>query len=354
MLNIIAPINQLGYGQVGTHLVVELMKDVEVSLFPIGDRIDAQHQYSDTLKRAVINAEFYDVNDHCIRVWHQFDLAKFVGRGEHIGFPIFELNKFTKRETHHLNQCDRLFVCSEWARNVVKSGGIGSTVNVIPLGVDLDIFKPKISKRQDTIFFTAGKLEKRKGHKEVVDAFNTAFNNDDNVQLWMMIDNPFLPNMKIDDWKSHVRSSKLGDKITFIPYQPTQTDVARVMQQTDCGIFLSRAEGWNLEALEMLACGKEIIITNYSGHTQFCTEENSHLIDIDLMEVAKDGIWFNGQGEWATLGRSQMEDTVEKMRKIHLDKRENGGIMNHDGVSTANEFTWNNMATTILNTLRRK
>ena len=40
---------------------------------------------------------------------------------------------------------------------------------------------------------------------------------------------------------------------------------SQTMAGADCGIFLSRAEGWNLGLLEMMAMGKPVITTNYPG-----------------------------------------------------------------------------------------
>ena len=60
----------------------------------------------------------------------------------------------------------------------------------------------------------------------------------------------------------------------------------------DCGLFPARAEGWNLELLEMMACGKQVIATNYSAHTEFCTKENSILIESDE-NIPKNISWIS-------------------------------------------------------------
>ena len=75
------------------------------------------------------------------------------------------------------------------------------------------------------------------------------------------------------------KGSGLGNKIRMIPRQKTQNDVYNIMIQTDCGVFPARAEGWNLELLEMMACGKQVIATNYSAHTEFCNPDNCRLIN---------------------------------------------------------------------------
>jgi hypothetical protein len=118
-----------------------------------------------------------------------------------------------------------------------------------------------------------------------------------------------------------------------------------------CGIFPSRGEGWNLEALEMLSCGRHLIITDYSAHKEFCNSDNSMLVSVDDVEPAFDGIWFNGQGNWAKIDNKQIEQIAEYMRSVHLLKQKGGLSLNTEGIDTANKFTWNNATTTMIGSL---
>ena len=127
------------------------------------------------------------------------------------------------------------------------------------------------------------------------------------------------------------------------------------MAQADCGIFPSRAEGWNLELLEMLACGKQVITTNYSAHTEFCDEDNSHLVEIEKKELAYDGKWFHGKcGKWAKISDSEIDQFVDHMKKIHQSKQNKTLQLNQSGVDTANKFSWQNSALTIKEVLYGK
>ena len=90
------------------------------------------------------------------------------------------------------------------------------------------------------------------------------------------------------------------------------------MKQTDCGVFPARAEGWNLELLEMMACGKHVITTNYSAHTEFCNKDNCFLVDINELETAHDGVFFSGEyGHWASFDNSAKDQLIEHMRMVH-------------------------------------
>ena len=100
-------------------------------------------------------------------------------------------------------------------------------MHVVPLGVDNDIFSPSaISGRQSTVFFNCGKWEKRKGHDILLLLFQEAFKNENDVELWMMCENPFYNDQQQKEWINLYKQSKLGDKIRIIPRQKTHQDVS--------------------------------------------------------------------------------------------------------------------------------
>ena len=117
--NIIAPINQLGYGVTGLNVIKSLLSSGhDVSLFVLG-QLQADPKLHDFLKGCFEASRMPDFDAPCLRIWHQHDMSEWVGSGEKIGFPIFELNKFTPQEIHHLKHPDKLFVCSQWAKDIV-------------------------------------------------------------------------------------------------------------------------------------------------------------------------------------------------------------------------------------------
>jgi glycosyltransferase involved in cell wall biosynthesis len=278
-------------------------------------------------------------------------MAQFAGKGTRIGFPIFELDKFNDFEKHQLQSLDRVFVCSEWAKKIVLNNTTieESNIIVVPLGVDSSIFQPsEMPQSGPTRFFNCGKWEIRKGHDILVDIFNSAFNEDDNVELLMMCENPFLGE-KNNDWINYYKQSPIANKIRFIPRQKYHRDVYNIMRQVDVGVFPVRAEGWNLELLELLSCGKHVITTDYSGHTEFTNRNNSYIVETDTLVKAQDGIWFHGQGEWAELGKRQEDQIINHMRETHRLKQDSELELNLAGIETAIKFSWENTAREILN-----
>jgi glycosyltransferase involved in cell wall biosynthesis len=351
-LNYIAPLNELGYGQCGINFAKCLVAGgVDLSIFPIGN-VEQSPRVQELIPHMPrVSQKFINKKSNCLKIWHQNDLYEFVGKGKHIGFPIFELDHFTQAEKHSLNHCDEIIVCSEWAAQIVKSNGINKPVKVVPLGFDPEIFKPAPMLGGPTRFFNAGKWEVRKGHDFILNCFTKAFGMKDNVQLIMMCDNPF-PQAKGEEWAANYKNSALSSKITLVPRQPTQENVYYIMKQVDCGVFPARAEGWNLELLELMACGKHIIATNYSGHTEFCTKESCRLIEITSLESAYDGVWFNGSGGWASLGTDQEEQMIAHMREVHNLKQSGQLDQNKAGIFQASQFTWNNSTKKLIEAIK--
>ena len=343
-LNLMSPINQLGYGVAGLNILKALQVENDVSLHMIGQPQVTNQEDANAVRKGLETAKLFDPKAPCIKIWHQNQMAERIGSGKFIGFPIFELDTFTDLEKHHLSACDEWMVCSNWAKNVVvdQTGVMRRYVNVVPLGVDMDIFKPATPRNSEkTIFFNCGKWEIRKGHDILIKAFELTEMHDPNVELWMMCTNPFNSPEEENKWRMLYNHPK----VRIIPRAETQEEVYNIMSQVDCGVFPSRAEGWNLELLEMMSCGKHVIATDYSAHTEFCTKENCGLVTIKDKEPAHDGKWFFGQGNWGHISEREILDLSIKMQQFILNDK---NTINKAGIATAREFSWQNTAKRML------
>ena len=333
-LSYMAVINNLSYGIVGINFLKHLSKHLKVSLFPISENIEAEYKYHGIIKESLSNSQLFDPDAPCLRIFHQNNMSTRIGRGKFYGMPIFELNGFSKIEQHHLSQLDHIIVNSKWAKSIVE-GNVQVPCDVVPLGVDIDIFTPSDYIPKKTTFLNIGKMEYRKGHDVIIECFNKAFTKNDDVELWLMWNNDF-PNCNKEKWKKLVTNSPLSSKIKQLLKQSSSVNVAEIINMSTCGIYPTRAEGFGLPILETMACGKPVITTNYSGHTEFCNEDNSDLIDISL-EPAKDDEWphFDGVFEWGHISNDKKDEIISCMRKHHKTH-----IKNTNGITTAKEFSW--------------
>lgn len=347
-ISLACPINQTGYGIASFNILKELSKVCHINYFPIGNPMVSNQEEYTLVQNLFTNQETANIESPFIKIWHQFDLGTHFGRGKYFGFPFFELDTFNTREKQHLSVPDTIFVTSEWARNVIKNNDINSDIEVIPLGVDTTIFDhdkytaPKNNNKY--IFLNIGKWEVRKGHDILYKIFADAFPKENDVELWILaseITNNYSTPEQLAEWKKLYGNDK---RIRVFTGVQKHEEIAEIMHTADCGIFPSRAEGWNLELLEMMAMNKPVIATDYSSHTEFCNKDNSFLIDINDTELAKDGKAFYGQGNWAKIGQSQIDQTIEHMRYVYKNRI----IDNINGLKTAETLSWKNSADKIL------
>ena len=347
----LAPYCRTGYGVVGAHLLREFTQcDAPVAYFPLGP-IDRSIVQNDALDACIGRQGAFGDAAPSVRLSQQFDLALHVGRGPRIGFPIFELDTFNAAERHHLERQDRLIVTCEWARTVLLENGIWRTpIDIAPLGVDRTVFheqvQPASTRGHDTVFMSVGKLEARKGQRELLRAFEAAFTPKDTVRLVLICHNAFVSGAQLDEMLAPFKRSPMASRIVLVTKPlPHQKDLAAAMAMADCAVFPARAEGWNLEALEMLALGKHVIASACTAHTAFLTAENAKLVAIDTLEESVPGERY---GRWASWGETQHEQLVQHLRDVHRERQRGELALNDAGFITAKQFSWTSTARAVM------
>lgn len=356
MKNVLRAMNYLGY---------------EYSFFP-HHPIDLAQDEGDLqlpIQAGINRAYMYDPNGDSVQIWHEFDLGRQVGK-RRVAWTLFELDRLNEQQKHHLRSQDVLVLPSEWHISIARAEGLGNkTLKTCPLGVNTSIFFPKPDmemvsssfggpmpvylKRPDkTIFISVGKWEKRKGHDVLPRVFAAAFSPQDKVELHVSHNNPFLTEDEVIEWKK-LYSVIPRHQIRFLDGWQSDQMMNHCYNAADAGICLSRAEGWGLPNLEMLACGLPLIATNYAAHTEYLTERNARLVHVHKSELARDGKWFvRGNGSWASLERDQEDQAIEHLRQVHKEKQEKGKLFNQAGLDTAQELTWFNAVQKLMEILQ--
>lgn len=344
-MHIMAPLAQTGYGYVSINIIKSLYNiDKRISITPIGGAIGAENQEdADIFKECYQKQPSY--TESVLKIWHQFDLLNTVGRGKYFALPFFETDTFNMKERYHLNFPDEIIVSCDWAKDIMEANDVKKPIHVVPMGVDTKIFFPRPRPENSKyIFTTIGKWEKRKSHDIIIECFGKAFEQTDDVELWLLTQNPFLSPEEENFWIKKIDECSLKNKIQIFNKLPNHEAVAQFISATDCGIYLSRGEGWNMELLETMAMNKPVIATNFSAHTQYCDNKNSMLVDIEEKEKSFDGKWFFGGGQWAKIGQNQIDQTIEHMRYCY----KNNVKSNESGLETAKSLSWNNTAKQII------
>lgn len=338
-LHLMTPLGHTGYGYAGMNILQQLSINNDIGLTPIGGPSIENQEQAKIFHHTSALSYLIPNDSPCLKIWHQFDLLTRAGKGKYYALPFFEVDSFNQKELYHLNFPDDLIVSCKWAKNIIQQNGIKKNIHIIPMGVDTELFDH--TKNQTTnkyVFCTIGKWEKRKAHDTIIHCFNNAFDSNDDVELWLVTNNPFLSKEEESEWLKLVENSKLKSKIKVFPRQPNHESIAKIISYTNCGIYISRGEGWNMELLEFMAMNKPVIASNYSAHTEYCTKDNSYLVDMNEVEPAIDGKWFFGESNWGKIGQNQIDQTIEHMRYCYQNKIDS----NENGLNTAKQLSWKN------------
>lgn len=341
LINMTGPYNETGYGLHFRNLLEAVVRreGEDVTWFSIGP---VQGPMREDVGKAYYQVRDWDPSAPSVRLFHEFDMALFPGHYR-IGYPVFETNRMKKSAIHQLAKCDEVLVTSRWAKSVILSisGLPNIPVHVVPEGVSKDFFtsvgETGIKSDDSFKFLHIGKYEIRKNQDLIVEAFARAFPTDKyNVSLIMLVNNPW--NMSGTDIFK-INAAQKHPRIVFIDRIAYKTLIA-LMHECDCGVFASRAEGWNLPLLELMAAGKPVITTNNTGMTEFVTDKNSMIIPSGNLVRAVDGFVFDGTGEWYD---PPLDPLVEAMREAY----DIGKTTNQDGIITAQRYSWDNAADTL-------
>lgn len=157
-----------------------------------------------------------------------------------------------------LNKCSRLIACTGLeAADYSRLGAKPEQVKVVPLGVDLDVFKnvqPPEKNGQKSILYL-GKFNRIKGLDILLEAFSHL--NGRNVRL------------KVAGWDDGFEGDcydladnlKINGKIDWLGRLEGEAK-ARAFADADVYVMPSRYEAFGLGVLEAAACGTPVIVTD--------------------------------------------------------------------------------------------
>lgn len=137
---------------------------------------------------------------------------------------------------------------------------------------------------------------RRKNPLAVIEAYTNAFGPEDGAALVLKSINHTF------DAGGHrrVREAIAGrEDIVVIDGYLDAREKDRLMASGDCYVSLHRSEGLGLTMAEAMAYGTPVIATNYSGNTDFMTNDNSYPVGYELVPIGPDADPYPADGVWA-------------------------------------------------------
>jgi len=365
MINFFGPVNPTGYGVHSTNFIAALSKLVDIRLFLKGNH-DYNGKHKETINKLLqVGKETFNRFDTSICLWHGSDMATFCG-SPRIAYTVFEIDKLRTHEVSHLGSCDRVWVPSKWAQEIVQRDLANRylTTAVVPEGVDTEMFPYTSEERSFSRFrlLNIGKFEVRKGHLQILEWLKKTKHPVDFIGHWYsmfmakdtihnliksfgfkhlgmnFIDSDELtPQIMCDVFGSDNSPAKL-----WMPtdYLRSEGGTKSLINQANAGVFPYSAEGWNLPLMECMASGLPCIATMYSGPTEFLTPDNAMLLMDYNMMPAQDGVFFHGDGQWAAINPNELEQAINDIIEIKSIRQD----IRTDLKTFGEQWTWDNAA----------
>lgn len=237
-----------------------------------------------------------------------------------VGRTMFETDRIPSGWEHRLNAMDAVWVPTAFHRDVFVSNGVlPQKVKVLPESVDVVFFDPEadhvvhnpyLLDDDPSLFATGGgsrrvqedgeegeeepfrfvsvfKWEKRKAWDVLLRAYFEAFGSTedkDKVELYI-VTRAFHSSSDFEAAiAAFVEEEGLGEmahlpRVRVLSGIP-QASMPAMYAAMDAFVLPSRGEGWGRPHTEAMAMGLPIIATNWSGPTEFMTQDNSFPLPI--------------------------------------------------------------------------
>jgi glycosyltransferase involved in cell wall biosynthesis len=200
-----------------------------------------------------------------------------------VGFATFETFQPPHVWIPILNQNDVVICPSKFNAKIFEHAGITKPIVHLPHCIDTRLYNPGVQpsdKQPAYTFLFMGTWRERKGWKQLLEAWFREFDAGDNVRLLIKTDKLTQSRNDIELLRSSLGFSKKETApIVHETRVLTETELPRFIKNADCLVSPTFGEGFGLPGLQAMALEIPVIITNFSGCTDYATHETATLIE---------------------------------------------------------------------------
>ncbi|RPK20003.1 glycosyltransferase family 4 protein [Paenibacillus xylanexedens] len=249
---------------------------------------------------------------------------------------VWETTKIPSNWLESSNEADAVIIPTTQNKDALSDSGVISPIYVVPHGADVNTYSPDntvlpLANVQNSFnFLSVFQWQHRKAPEILLRAFWEEFTDKDNVSLVLKTywghnvskEESRIIIKQIAGYKEH-----LGFSNTAPVYVSTSMfdddDLKGLYVLGDVFVLPTRGEGVGLPYIESLSSGVPVIATAWGGSMDFLTNENSFLVDYDLVSTdygVEKGIsphfnnLFTPDMKWA---EPNLESLKKEMRKAY-------------------------------------
>ncbi|XP_060185049.1 uncharacterized protein LOC132614584 [Lycium barbarum] len=272
-----------------------------------------------------------------------------------IGRTMFETDRVNDEHVKRCNLLDFVWVPTDFHVKTFSESGVDPLKIVkIVQPVDLEFFDPvkyeplelgsignlvmgSPSNVMKFVFLSIFKWEYRKGWDVLLKSYLKEFSGGDDVALYLLT-NPYHSDRDFGNKiVEYVENSDLEEpkdgwgRVFVIDEHIAQVDMPRLYKAANAFVLPSRGEGWGRPIVEAMAMTLPVIATNWSGPTEFMTEENSYPLSVDRMSEVTEGP-FKGH-LWAEPSVDKLQMLMRHVMRNHDEAKGKGKQARYDMMS---------------------
>lgn len=269
------------------------------------------------------NLNIFHINaEQMLETYIHYGVQLFEGR-YNIGYWHWELPEFPENWVDGFKFVNEVWVPSNF---VAQSVSMKSPVPVvrIPHGIEvvIDQYRDRayLQLPEHTFLFLTmydvNSYQERKNPIASINAFKKAFQPSDmTVGLVIKVNNAHANREDIQSLREHIQGYS---NIYLITQILSRNDTNALIQCTDSYISLHRGEGFGLVLAEAMYLGKPVIGTNWSANTDFMNEQNSCLVDYELVPIGIDHGPYQAYQTWAD---PDVDNASSHMKRLANDSQ---------------------------------
>lgn len=311
--------NQTGYAQAALANILALdasgRYDVRVNCV----HTICKESFSASVYRKIQHLAHKEQNPSAVQIFHLIpDMQRRVDRRlrKNIGYATFETFSPPARWISTLNQNDAIICPSEFNCKIFANNGVNRPVVRIPHGLDISIWNervPRLYSHREFVFLFVGTWRYRKGWDLLLQAWGKAFDKNSNVKLIIKTDKTDKAEKKVESELFSIRKDLAP--IYFEKKILKESLMPSFYKSANCLISPTLGEGFGLPPIQSMAVDIPVIVTNFSGCTEYAKNDTCTLIEPDgfLFHDMMDNIPQFSAQKWPRL---KVDDIAKAMRLV--------------------------------------
>lgn len=338
---------QLGLGQSLRGLALAMSQTpLQFSIYPFGVGVEGRRfgsympeRYDQTRAHAVNVIEV--TTDELPTVFAHVSPNHF-NRSYNILRTYWELSKAPESWRPHLSQIDEIWAPNSFVAESFRSIFDGA-ITVVPPCVELPAVELNGRERfrlEDGVFYFLFSFDyysfpERKNPQAVVRAFRRAFP-DPSTPVGLIIKSTGAVDHHLAIKEDLRVAAQYDGRIDILDETLNRQEMLALIKASDCYVSLHRAEGFGFGMVEAMAMGKPVIGTDYSGSTDFLSENTGYPVPYRLRKVGSEE-YVHAEGQvWADPSEAACAAAMASIfndRQEALGRARHGRALVHDQYS---------------------